>query len=310
MKYINISCLVALLIFALPSTAFGLISDQQQISDQVALLLLTEDFKKLNELAHEYRIKKTRTADGSWKLNAFYLGIAQLADMHNQNELFWDMLENKTQRWIKRFPNSPAAHIAHAMVLSRRGWMLRWIDYPRIIPENWLSFFQYNKNALQQLEKHKAIASVDPNWYQEMAWVASSLGEDKTSILKILHQGIEQEPAFSHLQINALWRTIDSTFLEPQSAQTFTYATTDIIKKLDKFTAYLWIVLQPLLPKIQANIENLIRDTPAYFERWIYTACDTLNNSKTKEWFAKTDTRLNQIRYTINEIQCREYGYR
>lgn len=308
-KFMRFSLLVALFIFTSISSASirDVPYDQQQIIDQVSQLLLAEDFKKLNELAHEYRIKKSRTANGSWKLDAFYLGIAHLADIHNQNELFWEGLEHKTKKWIERFPRSPAAHITHAMVLSRHGWMLRGIDYPRINPENWLAYFNYNKIALQHLEKHRAIASVDPNWYEEMAWVASSLNWDKANVLKILEQGIEQEPTFPHLHLNLLRRNSENLYFEPDSIQNFNYAATDIIEKLDKFTVHLWLIFQPALPKIHDTVQNIVNNYPAYVERWTNAACDTLNNLTSKNWSTPHDPRLIHIQNMLNAARCKNY---
>lgn len=147
-----------------------------------------------------------RTPSGLWKLNVFYMGIrAAISQVPEPGSRFFAGLESKTKAWSEAYPASPSAHIAHSMVLLEHGWYFRGTGYASSVPpEAWEPFRRYVKLARENLERHKAIAAVDPGWYEAMLTVARAEGWNRREFDALLNEALDREPYSYHTYFAAV----------------------------------------------------------------------------------------------------------
>jgi hypothetical protein len=184
----------------------GELEERAAIDERVAFLLSSKDYKELENLAQEYRVNKSRTPSGTWKLTHFYYGIndrSANSDMEDEN--YWKAIKLRTEAWIKEYPNSPTPYIVHGIVMKRYAWKFRGGGFANTVPkEAWQPFREHLTNAKAFLEKHKKIASIDPHWYEVMADIATGLNMDRSEFQKIVDEGLKKEPLYYQLYFTAV----------------------------------------------------------------------------------------------------------
>lgn len=143
----------------------GELKEREAIQEQTAFLLRSRNFRELERLAQEYRVDRSRTPSGVWKLTCFYAGIpGWFADMDLKDENYWNSRKSTTEEWINEYPKSPTAYIYHAIVTKQYAWKFRGGGLAYTVREEaWQPFRQHLNNAKAILEKHKEIASTDPH---------------------------------------------------------------------------------------------------------------------------------------------------
>jgi hypothetical protein len=182
------------------------LAETSAIAQAVRQAMSAGDFQKLEELSSTYRKEKSRTSSGLWKLTLFYAGLNGVMYPPDANATgFFAQLERRTSEWAAAYPSSPAAHIAHSMVLVSRAWHARGSGYASSVrPEAWETFHRYIQSAQDNLERHKAVASVDARWYEEMLTVARAEGWDRLQFESLLNEALDREPYFYQTYFMAL----------------------------------------------------------------------------------------------------------
>jgi len=203
---IRILVLISLFIIAVSNCAIaGELEERKVITKQVIALLNNENYKELEKLSQEYRVKKSRTSSGIWNLTLFYSGIEDAANFHTKGENFWSSLKSKTEKWIKEYPKSPTPYISHGIVMREYAWKFRGGRWAYEVPnEAWRPFREHLNNTRNFLEKYKAIANTDPHWYVVRGYVATELSVDRTEFEKILDEGLRKEPLYYQLYFVAV----------------------------------------------------------------------------------------------------------
>lgn len=196
------------LLFVEQSNAATEMEQRTAISAATQQSFFAEDFSQLNKMSSTYRIEKSRTSSGIWKLTLFYGGIQEAIDKQTRGGDFdtaYQVLEEKMQRWAQQFPNSPSAHIAYSMVLIKHGWAYRGSGYASTVkPESWAPFRRYIAMARDNLEKHKLVAAIDPRWYETMLTVARAENWDRSEFDNLLKEALDREPLFYQTYFLAL----------------------------------------------------------------------------------------------------------
>lgn len=202
-----------LLSFFLALTTSGSIAsteleDRARIEGMARQNFAAENFRKLEEDAAEYRRTKARTSSGLWKLTLLHQGISDALIVRG-NQVAPDAnfaeLEKKTTAWMRQFPKSPDANIAHGLLLLKRGGAHRGGGYAsQVRPESWAPFREYVAAARAHLERVKPEASVDPRWYEVMLSVARLQGWDRKDFERLLDEALGREPLFYQTYFVAL----------------------------------------------------------------------------------------------------------
>jgi hypothetical protein len=200
--------LVSGLLSVRASCAVPEIEERAAISASTRQAFVRESFSELNEVSRRYRMEKSRTSSGLWQLTSFYAAIA--AEIGKQSkaqerEAAFRKLEDKTRRWALKYPDSPAAHIIHSMVLIDHAWAYRGDGYSSTVePQSWAPFRRYIAKARVNLETHKDVAAVDPRWYETMLTIARAESWDRSQFDRLLAEALDREPLFYQTYFMAL----------------------------------------------------------------------------------------------------------
>jgi hypothetical protein len=161
-----------------------------------------ERFAELNDMSRLYRVKKSRTPSGVWKLSWFYMGISnaiqsQIQSQSADREIVFRELEDKIGKWIRKDPKAPAARIAHGKMLVARAWAYRGHGNGNTVTsENATKFYEYLKRARISLEVGKWVAAVDPEWYVTMLAVATGENWDRSRFDDLVAEALKREPLY------------------------------------------------------------------------------------------------------------------
>ena len=203
----------------IPALAFGLIIAGQakaatELEQRAAIAastlqsFLANDFDQLESVSRAYRTDRSRTASGLWNLSLFYAGIEEAIENQTkgqERDASFDAIEEKTRKWVQDFPDSPTGHIAHSLALIHRAWTHRGNRYAsNVSPEAWAQFKRYIAMARENLESFKAVASVDPKWYETMLLIARAENWDRGEFNALLNEALEREPLFYQTYFGAL----------------------------------------------------------------------------------------------------------
>jgi hypothetical protein len=177
-----------------------------EIDERKKISLLVQDafahgrFAEITELADRYRIDKSRTGGGLWKLSVLYSGIDDAINNETVGDDLVPMfraIDSKMQRWVALQPNSPTAHLAYAHAKMRNAWRMRGGGYAdTVTPDGWKLFAAYVEGTRFYLEKTKAIAAIDPHWYEMMLSIAIYQSWDEKRFGVMFDAATAREPLF------------------------------------------------------------------------------------------------------------------
>jgi hypothetical protein len=143
-------------------------SEYKSMTDTMESAVKAGDFAKLDALDAEYR--EGTTSYGEPKLPLYYGEVTFLLNAgfnsHQCDDPFWsDYLD----KWQAASPRSPAPIIVRAMMLDKRAWCYRGEGTSaEVAASAWQPFRENIDAAVALLEKNKPIASVDPQFYEEL----------------------------------------------------------------------------------------------------------------------------------------------
>jgi hypothetical protein len=169
---------------------------------------LANDFAQLERDSTKYLTKKSRTSSGLWMLTLFYAAIEDAIEsqtLGKDPDTAFEAIDERTRNWIMEFPDSPTAQIAQGLALMQRGWAYRGRGYASTVkPESWDQFNQFIARARTSLESSKAVASVDPRWYEAMLTIARLQNWERRDFDSLLKEALEMEPLFYQTYFSAL----------------------------------------------------------------------------------------------------------
>ena len=203
---VPLALLVACIAQAPAAEKPGELARRQAICDAASKAFLAADYDKLEATSTQYRKAKERLPSGVWKLSNFYCGIYQAVHQPRKDrEARFAMLENAAKQWTQKYPHSPAAHITYGGILVSHGWAFRGSGYASTVrKEDWEPFFRYLARGRDYLQKHKAIAAADPQWYVSMLGIARAEGWKEERFEALLNEALEREPLFYQTYFEAL----------------------------------------------------------------------------------------------------------
>lgn len=124
------------------------------------------DFEALERPAASYRDPSQRTADGHWKLGAFYQQLAKTTGRPwigiSLEGAAWTTIES----WQQRYPDSVAALFARVMAMCTYAQMVEWAERSGKLPtEQWTAESAALEDAMRLLDEVRSRAKDDPHWH-------------------------------------------------------------------------------------------------------------------------------------------------
>jgi len=173
------------------------LAEREAIKIEVASLVRSEQFVKLEALVEMYRTSKSRTSSGLWHLTLFHIGVRQAFDANRGGETYWQSAKRRAEKWVAAFPNSPTAQLAYATMMYNYGLSFTAnVPYSMVAPKDKLNMGFFVRDARLYLEKNKAVAAQDPRWYELMIGVARLESWPAEDLLKLMSEGLQREPQF------------------------------------------------------------------------------------------------------------------
>ena len=207
LKKTLIACMLLLTINGDPAAAEGNEADATvaAVHEAIFTAINSRDYASLESLASKYRTEKSRLPEGKWLLTNYYDAIDNILEGGDSEEKFKKWTETSTE-WMAAYPYSPTPYVAHAIVLVKHAWKKRGSRYAeKVWKDDWAPFFAGINEARQLLERHKQIASVDPQWYAEMVIIYNALGVETPELLDLVREGTEKEPYYYPMYSAAFW---------------------------------------------------------------------------------------------------------
>jgi len=176
--------------------AAGEQAEREQITQQAQYLIAFKKYSELEAMADEYRASESKTPAGKWKLSLFYEGLENFYAACDVDVNAFDTgCDDVIAKWIERYPDSPAAHLAKAGLLIDRAWKRRGTGYgSEVNEEDWQPFFDGITEARAYLESVKPIAAKDPEWYHAMMTVAIAQSWPTDKFASLLDEALDRYP--------------------------------------------------------------------------------------------------------------------
>jgi len=282
-------------------------SAEASIKFQARLLFEKSNFKGLNTLAEFDRTHDARTPSGLNRLNYFYRGLEEYADLQTPsltskpNEMAWKQILDRAQAWIDQAP-SPAAYVAMAALRTSYAWAWRGNGYASTIPPENIEPFHANlKIAHDVLSKSKAQASQDPEWYVCMIVLIRAGAVPDKEAQTLLTEGFKRYPAYYPLyaamaenltpQWGGSWQAVESfaTYAAKiTQAQLGMEMYARIYQRVDCFCEAMtgnkrdW-------PKMKQGFKDIVARFPVNwnYNRAAYYACQAQDRPAAREALAK-----------------------
>jgi hypothetical protein len=181
------------------------IAEQQAIFDATKAAILSHDIEALETMSSDFRESKSRTASGAWKLDCFYITFesARFVFGEHWKEIAYDKLEALALEWLEAYPNSKSGNITYAMALLNKGWMARGGKYAyAVTASGWSELARYGKLTREHLEKTRAFASDDPQWYATMILLATLESRPRAEITALSAEALAREPTYARTVAN------------------------------------------------------------------------------------------------------------
>lgn len=230
---------LVVLLLAATTASSGELAERQILKDQAKALFFTENFAKLNELTTKYRNSEERTPSGLWKLTLIYSGLRSVARTGIADEEYWEALEDRALRWVARYPNSPAAHLTYAEILTDHGWMYRGNGAAyEVRQEDWQPFYAYYKKAKDYLIEHKAVVAEDPLWYELMLKIAKAEGWTKEEFMALVEEATASSPYYYQIYFAAIDYLLPKWHGSREEIENFAEWATSITAEKEKNAMY------------------------------------------------------------------------
>lgn len=153
-------------------------------------------FEQLDAEAQGYRTTKMRDESGTIWLASFYQGFEMFLARGTPEQMLG--IWNPTRlEWIKKYPESPTPHIAHATILYKLAWMARGSGYANTVFEKDMDVFVERLTETRDyLIAHKSVASADPEYARLLAVTEFLLTGDNQALLNSLYAALEKFPNY------------------------------------------------------------------------------------------------------------------
>lgn len=195
-KWIGVVAALVLLLAA-PSVAGSETREREAIIGSVEELVARQDYAALETIAEQFRSTRSRTSSGIWHLTLFNAGLVSALERKPNGA---QREQKRFAQWIRRFPTSSTPRLAEAIRLRVEAGRIKGDVFFHKLPRAKQTLYtQHIARLRKHLEDSKRYAGRDPQWYVEMAWVATAQRWPQHEFDQLLAEGFEVEPLFYQL---------------------------------------------------------------------------------------------------------------
>ncbi len=134
---------------------------RRKIESEANNALRLGNVEKLEAMSADFRVNRSHTPSGVWKLTFFYKCIESAVTADNRDDPNPGKASLATaDAWQRAYPNSPSAKYAKGAILAKRAWLIRGRGFADSVPEAaWKPFREGLEAARVYLESVKSVAS-------------------------------------------------------------------------------------------------------------------------------------------------------
>ena len=169
-------------------------------------MLLAGDTHRFDELAAHYRTLQERTSSGTWKLSLLYNAVDERSFAPADSR--WQQLEQLSEAWLAKQPESATAVAISARVLFAHAWAWRIaVNADDMPPEHRQKFELLLERARNVLDRSSGVAQQEPEWDTLLVSIARQQGANTDAILGMAERALQRWPYFYPLynaSVNAL----------------------------------------------------------------------------------------------------------
>ncbi|GBF58940.1 hypothetical protein PbB2_02631 [Candidatus Phycosocius bacilliformis] len=176
---------------------------RRKLFDTIKASVDARDFDTLSAMEERFRLTRSRTPSGVWELDLFYQALdGYLSEGLRAGQNCKAEKANFVDQWQTEHPNNPAPVIVQAKLLEWTAWCYRDASSLNV---DWDHFYKTLTRASTLLERHKAMASRDPEYYAVAASIYRGLGVTGEAYQAFLDEATEREPAYLRTYSSAFW---------------------------------------------------------------------------------------------------------
>ncbi|PZO89436.1 MAG: hypothetical protein DI623_10245 [Sphingomonas sanxanigenens] len=182
-------------------------AERDAIYAQVKAAIASDDFAALSAMEEDFRSSRARTPSGTWKLAAYHAALqADLAEGIGPSFGCTYKKADFVKRWAAAEPRNPAPFITDAAMLLQQAWCIRGPGMAdEVAPDAWPRFRAGIDAAFTLLQKHRGMASVDPEYYTVLVYMLGSQGGEKGLMRNLLDEATAREPDYHRTYFKAVW---------------------------------------------------------------------------------------------------------
>lgn len=162
------------------------------------------DFAGIDVAARRYREITPLTPSGTSTLAEFYSGIEdELGSGKNPAGCPYTA-GPFIKAWEDAAPRSPTPYIVEAAMLSDNAWCLRGSGFANEVADTSFASFHGQLAAAENvLNRHRAIAAVDPAFYVALLDIYNDGGRDEAGYRALLDEALQRHPGYVNIYFSA-----------------------------------------------------------------------------------------------------------
>ncbi|MFL6756900.1 MAG: hypothetical protein ACJ8EG_04935, partial [Sphingomicrobium sp.] len=222
------------------------VAEQKPIVEAVKAAIDRSDYRALNRLETEFRLTRSRTSSGIWKLSLFHWRILTELGPKGDGGGCDDRATDFFQGWLAATPGEAALHISRAAVLEAYAWCIRGGGYAGSVSREALDSFQAKVAEARGILTAHPTASIDPHYYAVMERIYIDQGAEKSDFKRLLDDATSREPNYHYLYFNAYryfqpqWYGSDA---EVDELARYAAARTTKAEGLGMYARYYWFAI-------------------------------------------------------------------
>jgi hypothetical protein len=160
-------------------------------------MLRERNFRQLDCLADDVRLKKARLAGGMWKLHLIYNGLGSPVSypMH-ATQKDWDAHLQQLRQWVALRPTSVTARVALASSLVNYAWDARGGGLSDTVSDSGWKLFNERLTEAKQILDRGALPGKCPEAYVVMQRVALGQSGGADRLRALFDQAVKTEPEY------------------------------------------------------------------------------------------------------------------
>lgn len=258
------------------------------------------EFDKLEALAERLQKNKERFRSGAWKILHFH----QCMDCaETEPESMRKLHDEIHQEWVKKYPKSQTASIAHARFFLDYAWHARTAEYAdKVTEEGWRLFRERLGKASEILEQAKGQEGNCPMLWLSFQRLALGQGWEMEKYDALYEQAMKSEPGFDEHHVARAYHLLprwhgeegqweaDAKEQAAKMGELGPQIFARVVTRTSRYYDNVFAECNVSWPEVKAGYEDLLKafpDSAQNLHSYCRTACFANDRALAKELFIR-----------------------